>query len=179
MSGTPATGIAVLSGFMGAGKSTVGRSLARRLGWQRVDLDEVVVRSQGRSILEIFENDGELAFRQIEYEALAESLTSGERVLSVGGGALVDERNRRLLAGIATSFWLDPGFDTILARLGPGERAKRPLFSDPEAARELHDQRLDSYRLADHRIGISEDETADQVAARIEHLIRDAGPQGC
>lgn len=171
--------IAVLTGFMGAGKSTVGPLLAERLGWEWVDLDEEIVRRQKRSIAEIFERQGEATFRQLEYETLRQSLGKGRRVIAVGGGALVAERNRHLLAGVATTFWLDPGFDAILSRMSPEQRALRPLFRDSTAARYLHDQRLVAYGRANHRIAIAEGETADRVAARIENLVRHAGPQGC
>src|SRR5438045_8658642 len=89
-----------LVGFMGAGKTTVGRELARRLRWEFIDLDDVIVAAEGRSVGAIFRDSGEPAFRRAEAAALREVLrapASGGLVLALGGGAYVQPRNAALL----------------------------------------------------------------------------------
>ena len=166
----------VLVGFMGCGKTVVGTLLAERLGWALVDLDTRIESVAGRSIPEIFATDGEPTFRDLEHEQLRLALGSTQTVVATGGGAFVAERNRQMLEGRATSVWLAPEFETLLARLSQGERAQRPLFRDPSAARELYHQRAPIYALADHRVEVGASETPTRVAARIESLIRDSEP---
>ena len=146
----------VLVGFMGCGKTVVGSLLAQRLDWPLVDLDARIEASAGRSIPEIFAHQGEAVFRDLEHDELRRALEPQRQVIATGGGAFIAERNRALLEGRATSFWLDPGFDTLLARLTPEERAHRPLFRDPAAARALYRERAPIYALADHRVDVGD-----------------------
>src|SRR5262245_23576931 len=96
----------VLIGFMGAGKTTVGRALAKRLGWTFYDLDDVIEQREQQTIPEIFANSGETAFRQAESAALRDLLQAnpGDLILALGGGAFVQRQNRALLeqAGAVT-----------------------------------------------------------------------------
>ncbi|HET9444488.1 MAG TPA: shikimate kinase, partial [Acidimicrobiales bacterium] len=98
----------LLVGMMGSGKTTVGRRLARELGWDYLDSDEQVCRRTGRTVREIFEADGEAAFRAEEKRALAEAAGAGRpTVISVAGGAVLDPDNRRILSEAGTVVWLD------------------------------------------------------------------------
>src|SRR6187551_1984531 len=95
-------------GFMGSGKSTIGRRLAETLGRPFVDLDDDIEAAAGRRIADIFSNDGEAAFRDAEHAALAARVRTGDDiVLALGGGAFTFARNRELLAGTGKSVWLD------------------------------------------------------------------------
>ncbi len=123
----------VLVGMMGAGKTTVGRALADRLGWAFVDTDAEVEAATGRSVEERFAEAGEPAFRADERRALATALSDGGPVVvSAGGGAVVDEGSRRLLSRSATVVWLRADPTTLAARVGDG--TGRPLLAGGAAA---------------------------------------------
>ncbi len=111
-------------GYMGSGKTTVGRFLARKLSWEFVDLDRAIAKDSGRGIPEIFEKCGEERFRALEHRALAAALEGApERVVACGGGVVVRPENRERLEGVATVF-LREDLDVLYRRTrGPG----RPL----------------------------------------------------
>ena len=120
-----------LVGLMGAGKTSVGVSVAARSGRRHVDLDRAVMQLAGRSIGVLFREGGETAFREVEQEALALQLSAGDPiVLSTGGGVLVREANRLALARSATVIWLRATPETLAARVG--DPAGRPLLADGE-----------------------------------------------
>ena len=124
----------VLIGMMGVGKTTVGRLLARRLGWEYVDTDVLVVETAGRTVAEIFEVDGEAAFRAAETAALQKALASQEHtVVSIGGGAVLAEQNQELMKSTSTVVWLRATERTILSRVGSGEG--RPMLVGGTAMR--------------------------------------------
>ncbi|HTX62475.1 MAG TPA: shikimate kinase, partial [Acidimicrobiales bacterium] len=108
----------LLVGMMGAGKTTVGELLARRLGWRYIDSDEEVEAFTGHTVKELFELGGEQAFRPIESEALAAAMEGdGPSVISVAGGAVLDPANRELLRHAGTVVWLRARPDTLLRRI--------------------------------------------------------------
>ena len=116
----------VLIGFMGSGKSAVGRRVAARLGFQFVDTDALLVERDGREIAEIFAREGEERFRDLE-AAVLESLTTRTRcVISTGGGVILCEKNRALLRQLGHVVWLTASEDTIFARVS--RTNKRPLL---------------------------------------------------
>ena len=123
----------VLVGMMGSGKTTVGRALAGRLGWAFVDSDALVESSTGSTVAELFASGGEEAFRAEESRVLAEVLaTTAPVVVATGGGAVLAEGNRTLLAESAVVIWLRAEPSTLAARVGRGKG--RPLLAgDPEA----------------------------------------------
>src|SRR5580704_14027323 len=108
----------VLTGFMGSGKSTVGRSLAQRLGWGFVDLDSLIEQRDGRAVSRIFEESGEAAFRAVETEALISSLQESQLVIALGGGALETTANRQALSAASQTctILLTASFETLYDR---------------------------------------------------------------
>jgi shikimate kinase len=163
---------------MGAGKSSVGRALGRRLNWVFEDLDDRIERRAGRRIADIFRDSGESAFRQAEYEALREvlqELRSGvARIVALGGGAFVQERNSRLLAseGAATLF-LDAPVEELwnrCCRQASESGTERPLLRSKDQFRELHQQRSLKYSAASVRFETGErpvEEIADEIIKKL------------
>jgi len=144
-----------LVGFMGAGKTSVGRVLSQHLGWPFEDLDDRIEAREGRSIEEIFRDSGETAFRRAETAALRELLAGlgpSSRIVALGGGAIVQPENARLLqeAGAAVVF-LDAPAEELFRRCEQ-EGRKRPLQRDLRQFRELYDQRRPFYLAASRHI---------------------------
>src|SRR5579872_236791 len=136
-----------LVGFMGSGKSTVGRALAEELGWSFVDLDEEIERRENTSIAEIFDARGEDVFREIETALLRErvrAVQSGRpQVVSLGGGAFLSDENFEMVANNGVTVWLDCEFSHIQRRMAG--HTHRPLARDPEQLRTLFDARRNGY----------------------------------
>lgn len=163
-----------LTGFMAAGKSTVGGELARVLSSAFVDLDEFICARDGRSIARIIYEEGEQWFRTLETELLTETLVAHESragvVLALGGGASTLERNRKLLrAQNFLTVWLDAPFRLCWRRIESSSlsASPRPLATDVETARRLYDERQKIYRSADVRVRIDEDGSVREIVAEI------------
>jgi len=161
-----------LVGFMGAGKSRVGRALARRLGWRFLDLDRRLEAHTGRSIAQMFRQSGEAAFRRAETEVLKKLLrelqTSRGTVVALGGGVPAQPANRRLLRGRLTVF-LDVPVRTLWQRCRAG-RGKRPLVKDAAGFRRLYVARRPRYLAAAVRVreaGRSPQQLAAEIAQRL------------
>jgi shikimate kinase len=155
-----------LVGFMGSGKTAVGRLLAHELGWSFADIDEDIEAAQGVSIAEIFDTRGEQEFRIIEREAVRKRVRDVEcgrpMVVALGGGAFVDPENRKLLEERGVTIWLDCPFPRICTRLSG--QTHRPLARDPEKFKQLFDDRRVVYGHAEHRIEADTDDAAAVVA---------------
>ena len=146
----------VLIGMMGAGKTSVGKRLAQKLGLPFVDADDEIEAGAQMTIPEIFERFGEPYFRDGERRVIARLLEDGPKVLSTGGGAFLNEETRRRVAERGVSVWLKPEFETLLRRVR--KRSNRPLLrtEDPEATlRKLLEERSPTYALADLTIEIA------------------------
>jgi shikimate kinase len=155
--------VVCLTGFMGSGKSTVGRLLAAQLAWRFADLDEEIEAESGLSISQIFAQKGEAVFRDLEHECLKRVVAAAvERntrlVLALGGGTFTQPRNSALLrdpggtarAAGAAVIWLDCPSDELLQRCVL--MGDRPLFRDEASFRKLYEERLPFYRQADFRV---------------------------
>lgn len=145
MTGTSANGpVVVLVGPMGSGKSTVGELIAQRLGVSYRDTDADIVAAQGREISDIFVDEGEPYFRELEREAVAAAVAGHEGVLALGGGAVLDEKTRELLTGLPVAY-LSMDVEEAVKRVGLG--AARPLLAvNPRRQwRELMDARRPLY----------------------------------
>ena len=156
-----------LTGFMGSGKTTVGKVLADFLGCPFMDLDDLVVKKAGKSIPDIFAQDGEPAFRQLEAQVLrktVEKYAESTAVLALGGGAVLAPSSAALLHEKTVCIYLRASLETLLARL-EGETAGRPL-ADASLADRLA-SREPIYEETAHVIidtdGLSPDEVADEI----------------
>lgn len=138
----------VLVGFMGAGKTSVGRALGRLLGWQFVDLDDRIQARERSTIAEIFRSSGEAEFRRAEHHALRELLKEVESerlVIAVGGGAFSRAENASLFEdSLTTTIFLDAPADELWKRCSD-DRTERPLRRDEQGFRELYETRRPRY----------------------------------
>ena len=170
----------VITGFMGAGKTTVGRALARLLGVPFVDLDDAVRDAEGRGPRELIDDEGEAHFRAAETRALRRVLEDGAaRVVATGGGAWTLERNRALVREHGClSVWLDASYELCRRRIEQeGGASDRPFARDPAGARRLYDERLAAYGLADLRVRVAPETSADDIAAEIASALSHLSPR--
>ncbi len=160
-----------LVGFMGSGKTTVGRALAHRLGWSFFDIDCEIERAERMTVSEIFEQRGEPEFRRLETEMIRRHVSWIERgrpaVVALGGGAFTFSENRELVESNGITVWLDCSLETASRRVG--KDAGRPLARDPERFRSLYESRRDAYSLADLRIDHASDDPEAAVEAIVNH----------
>jgi shikimate kinase len=157
----------VLVGMMGAGKTTVGRRLANRLGRRFIDSDEEVEKAAGMSIEDIFKLRGEADFRAGEVKVIARLLREGEVVLGTGGGAFVNPETRALVKAAAVSVWIKADFEVLFQRVS--RRSNRPLLKNGNPRETLHalmEARYPIYAEADLTV-VSREVPQDQVASEV------------
>ena len=158
-------GAVFLVGFMGAGKSSVGKVLARLIGWDFVDLDELIVASERRGIPEIFAREGEAYFRRVERGILASLRGRTRLIVACGGGTYENEESRLLIDRMGRAVWIQVPLRQALARCAGGE--ERPLLKDDAQAEALYRRRLPTYRAAGLHVdadGLSAAEVAERIA---------------
>jgi shikimate kinase len=154
-----------LVGFMGAGKTTVAKALARRLDWRAVDIDELIEEREHRTVADVFAKHGEGYFRGVERAVLLEQLPSRHVVVATGGGTFVDPQNRAMINRDGVSIWLDVPLDRLIARV-PAD-GRRPLAGDRAEFERLYTARRSAYAQAHHRI----DAGRTSVPAVVEQLV--------
>jgi shikimate kinase len=164
----------ILAGFMGAGKSTIGRLLAARLGWEFLDLDAHLEDRTGTTIPDLFSRHGEPHFRRLESTALASALSRSHTVLALGGGAPEEITNRLLIEQTPATFaiFLDAPFPTLFDRCMLQD-ISRPVLADPTVAEIRFARRRPFYsRLAQLTIETSTqspEETVEAIVAALNH----------
>ena len=170
----------ILVGFMASGKSVVGEALSRLASMPLVDADEEIERRAGRPVKQIFEKDGEAAFRDLERSVIADLCAGVGQVIAAGGGAFVDPDNRDAMLASGVVFCLSARPETILERLSqePGDGAEatgadgRPMLAGDDIkglVESLLAQRAEAYARAHHTIETDE-LTPEQAATRILEL---------
>ena len=168
------TGPIVITGFMGCGKTEVAHCLAQRLGFEMVDLDEVITKREARTPAELISAAVEPFFRAVETRALAALLTQDSAaVIALGGGAWIESSNRDLIGqSESTSVWLDTPFAVCWQRI-EADPKDRPLGRTSQQAKELFEKRRPIYRLAQIHVQVSGDETPDELAVVIQAQLED------
>jgi shikimate kinase len=164
----------VLVGFMGSGKSSVGKLLARRLGYRFLDLDRQIEQRAGRTVADLFREEGEQAFRTREREEARALLGLDRTVVAAGGGAFAHPDTRALLREGALTVWLRCDPDTLEARIRPD--GSRPLAGNRAIMRALLAEREPSYREADVTVDGSSGtprEVADRIFGLVEERLRE------
>jgi shikimate kinase len=157
-----------LAGFMGTGKSTVGRLVAERIGWRFVDTDAIIEARSGRTIAKIFAQDGESAFRQLEATVCPEMAALGHQVIAVGGGALLNPAIRECVEAHSLLIALTCDLDEIIHRVG--DAPARPLYTpDRERLARLLVARADHYASLPHHIDTTH-QTPEQTAEEVFRL---------
>lgn len=164
----------VLVGFMGCGKSSVGKRLAVATGHRLIDTDDLVVRSEGCSIQEIFESRGEEYFRTVESRVLAELVGVAGIILSTGGGVILSECNRNHLREIGVVAWLDADPDVLFERASRSGRRPLLLTEDPRARFDnLLASRLPIYtEVSDFRVDSTELSHDQAASVIVENAVR-------
>ena len=162
----------VLVGMMGSGKTAVGRRVAERLGRPFVDTDKLVEERAGKTVPEIFADDGEPAFRALEAEVVGAALDSDIwAVIAFGGGAVLDPANRELAREAGLVIWLQAPVTELARRVTAGRGALRPLLAESEspetALEDIARAREEAYRAAAHVVIDTSGRSPGQVASAV------------
>jgi shikimate kinase len=158
-----------LVGFMAAGKTTVAKMLAARLGWRAEDVDELIEARERLTVAEIFTRHGEPYFRNVEREILRLLLPLRHAVVATGGGTFMDVENQQAINRDGLSIWLDVPFQTVLARL-PAD-GRRPLAADLSQLERLYAIRHAAYSRAHVRIDVGV-AAPEEISERIVDAVR-------
>lgn len=164
-----------LIGFMGAGKTSVGKSLASRLGYRFVDLDDWIEDKARMPVSAIFARLGETHFRRLEREQLAAVSAEDHLVVATGGGVPIQAANLAAMRGDGSLVvWLDPSFETIANRMNDAAEDARPLWASLNEARALYEERSAVYEAAaDLRVTVAEDASLETVVTGVEQRLRE------
>tara|TARA_B100000035_G_C20715482_1_gene428871 strand:+ start:71 stop:586 length:516 start_codon:yes stop_codon:yes gene_type:complete len=162
-----------LTGMMGAGKSTIGKYLAKKLNYNFIDVDKLIEAKEGLSINSIFKRKGESYFRKIENETTLIQLKNIDCVIALGGGAFLNDIIRKTTKKSSVSFWLDVPVDELIKRLKKNK--KRPLLDNKnigENIRKIYFDRKKIYNEADYRVkcnSLKSDEIVDKILSMYEN----------
>ena len=160
---------------MGVGKTTIGKSLAKKLKYNFVDIDKIIEKKEGQSISLIFKNKGENYFRKIEKEITLNELKKDKSVISLGGGAFLNNSIRQFSSKRSTSFWLDVPIETLLKRLKKSKN--RPVLDTRKtnkSIKKIYFVRKKFYNCADHRIKCRK-KTVKQIINKILKIYEKSG----
>jgi shikimate kinase len=158
----------VVMGVSGSGKTTVARALARRLGWQTVDIDEAIERQERETVSGLFAKRGEPYFRAAERAVLLDLVPIRHIVVATGGGTFVDPQNRAAIQQDGATVWLDVPIERLIARV-PAD-GRRPLAADRVEFERLYAARRVAYADAHYRVDVGR-KSIDAVAEELAHWL--------
>ncbi len=162
----------VLIGMMAAGKTTIGFKLAKKLKYQFIDIDSEIEKSENKKIIDIFQSNGEEYFRKIEEKKTLSSLEKSKCVISIGGGAFLNERIRKKIKKNSNSFWLNWKIKTILSRISKNRRRPLALKLNDKDLAYLFRKRVKFYKLSDFKVNCdnkNKNEIINQIFTIIEN----------
>ena len=161
----------VLIGMMAAGKTTIGFKLAKKLKYQFIDIDSEIEKSENEKIVSIFQKKGEEYFRKIEEKKTLSFLEKSETVISIGGGAFLNDRIRKKIKKNSLSFWLRWKIKTILTRISRNKRRPLALKFKKKDLADLYKKRVKFYKLSDFKVNC-ENKNKDEIINQIFKIIR-------
>jgi shikimate kinase len=159
-----------LVGFMGSGKTTVARALARRLDWRPVDIDELIEQQEHQTVAALFAKRGEAYFRAVERAVLLSQVGVRHTVVATGGGTFVDQQNRAVINSDGVSIWLDAPLEPLIARV-PAD-GRRPLAADRQEFERLYVTRRAAYEQAHLRVDAGRSGVEEIVEQLVDWLER-------
>ena len=161
----------VLLGMMGAGKTTIGYKLAKKLKYQFVDIDTEIEKYENEKIVNIFENKGEGYFRKIEEKTTLFFLERNKVVISIGGGAFLNDKIRKKIKKISLSFWLNWRIKTILSRIARNRRRPLALKLNEKDLASLYRKRVKFYKLSDYKVNC-ENKNKNEIIKQISNILK-------
>ena len=156
---------------MAAGKTTIGFKLAKKLKYQFIDIDSEIEKSENEKIVSIFQKKGEEYFRKIEEKKTLSFLEKSETVISIGGGAFLNDRIRKKIKKNSLSFWLRWKIKTILTRISRNKRRPLALKFKKKDLADLYKKRVKFYKLSDFKVNC-ENKNKDEIINQIFKIIR-------
>jgi len=161
----------VLIGMMGAGKTTIGFKLAKKLGYQFIDIDSEIENSQNEKIIDIFQNKGEGFFRKIEEKISLSFLEKNKSVISLGGGTFLNDKVRKKIKKNSCSIWLKWKLETILTRITRNTRRPIALKLNKRDLANLYRKRVKFYKLSDYKVNC-ENKNKNEITNQIIEIIK-------
>ena len=160
----------VLIGMMAAGKTTIGFKLAKKIKYEFFDIDSEIEKSENKKILDIFKSKGEENFRRIEEQITLLFLEKNRSVISLGGGAFLNEKIRKKIKKNSYSFWLNWKIKTLLTRISKNKRRPLTLKMDNNDLTNLYKKRIKFYKLSDFKVNC-EEKNKNEIIREISKII--------
>ncbi len=160
---------------MAAGKTTIGFKLAKKLNYRFIDIDSEIEKSENEKIINIFDSKGETYFRKLEEKKTLSFLEKSDCVISIGGGAFLNEKIRKKIKKNSYSFWLNWKIKTILTRISKNSRRPLALKLSKKDLANLFRKRVNFYKLSDFKVNC-EDKSKNEIINQIIKIIKNESP---
>ena len=157
--------------MMAAGKSTIGFKLAKKLKYEFLDIDKEIEKNEDKKIIDIFQENGEEYFRKIEEKISINYLDKQKSVISIGGGAFLNEKIRKKIKKNSFSFWLNWKIKTILKRISKNKRRPLALKLNNKDLANLYRKRVKFYKLSDYKVNC-ENKNKNEIIKQISNILK-------